>query len=254
MVKSIYLQDGEEIFVDDEDYERVSQYTWTKVFSHNSRNIVTRKNQKIISLVPYIQKGSYQLIKNNDFTKRNITNKGNSQRWMKPGWKGSSKYKGVYWNKQHKKWKATINLENKNKHLGYFVNEDDAAQAYNQAVLDCWHGGGYMNIIGEDNRSEQRVYKTKQNQPNRRKGCSNYRGVTINKKTNRILSQLQYKKKACHIGVFGHTNQAALAYNKCAIYLHGDDAILNDVPITDELKEFVANWEIPDKIKQLKEG
>lgn len=26
MVKSIFLQDGEEIFVDDEDYERVNQY------------------------------------------------------------------------------------------------------------------------------------------------------------------------------------------------------------------------------------
>lgn len=253
MVKSIYLQDGEEIFVDDEDYERVSQYTWRKVFSHNSRNIVTIKNQKIISLVPFIQKESYQLIKNNDFTKRNITNKGNSQRWMKPGCKGTSKYKGVHWNKQHKKWKATIKLENKSIFLGYFQYEDDAAQAYNQAVLDFWDGGGYMNVIGEDNRGKQRLYKTKRNQPNRRKGYSNYRGVTINKKTNRILSQLQYKKKKCYIGDFGHTNQAALAYNKCAIYLHGNDAILNDVPMTDELKEFIDNWEIPEKIKQLKE-
>ncbi|WP_256123572.1 hypothetical protein [Staphylococcus aureus] len=32
MVKSIFLQDGEEIFVDDEDYERVNQYIWTKSY------------------------------------------------------------------------------------------------------------------------------------------------------------------------------------------------------------------------------
>lgn len=36
--------------------------------------------------------------------------------------------------------------------------------------------------------------------------------------------------------------------------LYGEDAILNDVPMTDELKEFISNWEMPDKIKALKEG
>ncbi|MEJ7378713.1 AP2 domain-containing protein, partial [Staphylococcus epidermidis] len=40
----------------------------------------------------------------------------------------------------------------------------------------------------------------------------------------------------------------------CMNYLYGSDAILNDVPMTDELKEFITNWEIPDKIKALKEG
>ena len=41
MVKSIFLQDGEEIFVDDEDYERVNQYTWSKNYNGNHRKILT---------------------------------------------------------------------------------------------------------------------------------------------------------------------------------------------------------------------
>lgn len=43
-------------------------------------------------------------------------------------------------------------------------------------------------------------------------------------------------------------------FNKINFYLHGSDVILNDVPMTDELKEFINNWEVPDKIKTLKEG
>ncbi|MUH23519.1 AP2 domain-containing protein, partial [Staphylococcus aureus] len=42
MVKSIFLQDGEEIFVDDEDYERVNQYIWTKSYVDNVRRIHTK--------------------------------------------------------------------------------------------------------------------------------------------------------------------------------------------------------------------
>ena len=254
MVKSIYLQDGEEIFVDDEDYERVSQYVWWKTFAGNTR-IITSKDDRneFVYLTPLIQRKSYQIVKNNDFTKKNLTNEGNAQRWRKANNKGSSKYKGVTWNKKSNKWRSNIQLGNKNKHLGYFANEDDAAKAYNQAVLDYWDGNGFMNIIGEDNKTLKRNYETKPNQVRSRKGASNYRGVTIKKRYNRISSQIQYKGKKFYIGYFKFTIQAALAYNKCAIYLHGDDAILNNVPMTDELKEFISNWEIPEKIKRLKE-
>jgi hypothetical protein len=38
--------------------------------------------------------------------------------------------KGYYWNKKKKKWLAQIGINGKQHHLGYFVNEDDARQAY----------------------------------------------------------------------------------------------------------------------------
>ena len=46
-----------------------------------------------------------------------------------------SKFVGVSWNKQ-KKWKATIRIDGKDKHLGYFNDEKEAACKYDeQAAL-----------------------------------------------------------------------------------------------------------------------
>jgi len=43
---------------------------------------------------------------------------------------GTSKYTGVYWNKDNKKWRATIYVNKKNINLGYFTDEKEAAKAY----------------------------------------------------------------------------------------------------------------------------
>ena len=44
--------------------------------------------------------------------------------------KGTSKYTGVSWNKNSKKWVSQIHINGKKIHLGYFENEIDAANAY----------------------------------------------------------------------------------------------------------------------------
>jgi len=49
--------------------------------------------------------------------------------------KGTSKYKGVSWCKKKLKWRATIHMNNKCQHLGYFDEEDDAYNKYKE-VLD----------------------------------------------------------------------------------------------------------------------
>ena len=47
-----------------------------------------------------------------------------------------SKYVGVSWNKQKKKWQAEIRIDGKNKGLGYYHDEKEAARMYDeQAVL-----------------------------------------------------------------------------------------------------------------------
>lgn len=251
MVKSIYLQDGEEIFVDDEDYERVSQHVWTKIYSNNTRKIYnpTIKNAHLQN---FILEGSYQINKNNDFTKSNLTTKGNKHRWRKAKYNNVSKYKGVCWSKRDKVWKATISFNGQRKHIGSFANEDDAARAYNQAVVDYWNGEGYLNVIGEDNRVSSKDYNTNKNFRKTRVGKYGYKGV---QRIDKIYysARVVYKKKRFHVSSFETKQQAALVYNKCVLYLYGDDAILNDVPMTDELKELITNWEIPEKIKQLKE-
>lgn len=249
MVKSIYLQDGEEIFVDDEDYDRVSQHTWYKDFNKKSRRIKCRELE-YITLQNFLKNGSFQKVKNNYYTKDNLSIKGNSSRWRASRSKSISKYKGVTWVQATKKWRAMIKIETENSpiHLGYYEKEEEAAKAYNRAVLEYWGGDGFVNIIGKDNRFKSNDYKTYKNQHRRRSDISKYKGVG---KGNMI--RFSFKQKSFYIASSDTTEQAALIYNKCVQYLYGEDVILNDVPMTDELKEFIANWEIPEKIKQLKE-
>ena len=45
-----------------------------------------------------------------------------------------SKYKGVHWHKNHRKWLARITFEKKTMHLGYFLDEIEAAKAYDNAA------------------------------------------------------------------------------------------------------------------------
>ena len=48
--------------------------------------------------------------------------------------KTSSKYTGVSWSKQNKKWRAQIKINDKVKNLGYFTDEYQAHLAYQKAL------------------------------------------------------------------------------------------------------------------------
>ncbi len=62
---------------------------------------------------------------NNDISNLRILN-AQQQQWNK-------NTKGYHWHKHKNKWEAQITLNRKKKHLGLFVNEEDAKQAYQQA-------------------------------------------------------------------------------------------------------------------------
>ncbi|WP_426443894.1 AP2 domain-containing protein [Staphylococcus xylosus] len=246
MVKSIYLQDGEEIFVDDEDYERVNQYTWMKVYRKKTSKVV--QNSESVSLPSFIngKKESYQIKKNNYFTKSNIAH-GHPNRYTRAKSNNPTIYKGV--RIRDGKYCAEISVDGKKINLGRFDNLDDAAKSYNNGIDEYWDGLGYKNIIGIDNRIKKSNYRTYKNQQNKRNKTS-YKGLVYKKDGEGYAIQI----KNTHVGYSKSKHIAALMYNKCSTYLYDNDAILNEVPMTDELKEFISNWEIPDKIKALKEG
>jgi len=53
--------------------------------------------------------------------------------------KNKSGLKGAFWDKQHKKWKSSIKINNKSIHLGHFENSLDAHLAYKKESLKI-HG------------------------------------------------------------------------------------------------------------------
>ncbi len=56
------------------------------------------------------------------------------QNTMKEHIKSSSKYVGVAWDNNLKKWNARILINNKNKHLGFFNDELEASKYYKLAI------------------------------------------------------------------------------------------------------------------------
>jgi len=53
--------------------------------------------------------------------------------------RNTSGFKGVHWNKDRNKWRATIGINNKRHSLGYFETREAAAHAYNEAAKQV-HG------------------------------------------------------------------------------------------------------------------
>ena len=53
----------------------------------------------------------------------------------KSEWFGGSKYTGVSFDKSASKWIAQITIEGKQRHIGYYENEGEAAADYARAVF-----------------------------------------------------------------------------------------------------------------------
>lgn len=72
---------------------------------------------------------------NNHYTNlRLVTNRENIQAYRRSV-KSSSPYQGVHWNKEGKKWRGSIRIGTKEKHLGVFTCELEAARAYDKALV-----------------------------------------------------------------------------------------------------------------------
>jgi len=67
---------------------------------------------------------------------RELSNLENGRAYRKPKKGATSKYRGVYYNKEKKKFNAQINVENSRRlGLGSFICEVEAAKAYDRAAI-----------------------------------------------------------------------------------------------------------------------
>jgi hypothetical protein len=98
----------------------------------------------------------------------------------------SSQYRGVSWNKQQSKWVANIKVNGKQEHLGGFVDEKLAAEAYKEA---------------------ERRFGT-------RKRSSEHRGVSWQKKARKWQATLTVKGTRYNLGYFDAEEDAAEVYKR----------------------------------------
>lgn len=60
--------------------------------------------------------------------------------------RAKSGLRGVYFSKQKNKWKATITEGGREKHLGYFLDKESAARAYDKAAEESF--GDFARLNG----------------------------------------------------------------------------------------------------------
>ena len=86
--------------------------------------------------------------KNNSLSNlRWVTNQQNCMNQSKSKSNTSSQYKGVSWDKQNNKWQSQIQFNGKNIHLGRFLDEEDAALAYDQKAIELFGEFSSLNNI-----------------------------------------------------------------------------------------------------------
>ena len=139
----IPLSQGKFAIVDAEDYAFLMQWKWCA--NKNGNTFYAKRFAKTVNgkyklilmhrLINKTPKHSYTDHKNGnglDNRKSNIRtatiNQNGANR--KKNKIGTSKYKGVTWNKALGKWKTYIRVNKELIHLGYFTNEEEAANAY----------------------------------------------------------------------------------------------------------------------------
>lgn len=231
MVKEIPLQNGMVALVDDEDYERCMEYFWTVTAGKKSalyvmsstlgetlQTFILRKKDGE-NLITFADEDRLNFRKSNLILvdKSFVINKRKGFR------NSSSKYKGVYWNKRRRRWISSIRVDGKLKYLGGFTSEDEAAKVYNKAALVVFGEHAYQNIIGVDN-STQNV-EVEFSEQKRSNPTSGYKGVCA--VSDKWQSYIWMDGKNIYLGRYDTPEQAAKAYDKKAIELHGVKAILN---------------------------
>lgn len=157
-MKEIPLSRGLVALVDDEDYEKLSQYKWHAKLScgifYAARSVKKEDGKRTTVYMHHDligkKKGFHvdhcdgNSLNNQRYNLSHVTPRQNAQNRHTPR---SSELPGVAWNKRSRKWQAQIGVNGKTKHLGYYTDEYDAYLAYRKAVKEHEGEDSYI-IIG----------------------------------------------------------------------------------------------------------
>ena len=157
-MKLIPLYQGRSALVDDDDYERLLGFKWIYTGGYVNRkpycpSVNGVRKYRNVSLHREIMNPPDGMVVdhidgnvfNNQKTNLRIcTHRENIMNQRTQIRVKASKYKGVYRDKRRNTWNARIKVNQKTIHIGVFLNEDDAARAYNIAAIT--HFGEFARL------------------------------------------------------------------------------------------------------------
>jgi hypothetical protein len=147
-VKKIYLSgkySAKFALVDDEDYEKLSKFSWHYNRGYARRNIkgsYTYMHHLIMDTKLVVDHINHDGLDNCKVNLRIATRSQNGANL-----RTTRKYKGVYRKQDCNRYEARIRFNNKIVYLGLFEDENKAAKAYNEKALELFGEFAYLNEI-----------------------------------------------------------------------------------------------------------
>ena len=162
-VKTIPLSRGLVAIVDADDYDRLAQYKWHVYRS--GRSFYARRyccgnyiimHHEIIYIPPgkVCDHINHNTLDNRKCNLRACTPSQNMHNQL-PREGGTSRYKGVCWSKENRKWVATIHYHRDQIYIGSYDYEEDAAIAYDDKAIELF---GKFACLNFEHRPEIRLW------------------------------------------------------------------------------------------------
>lgn len=129
-------------------------------------------------------------------------------KWNQRKTRGVSQFKGVYWNKEKRKWQAQIGYLGRHLNLGRYDSEEMAGLAYNLRATELFGEFAALNILPGGIVLPERKRRPPKS--------SQYRGVYWFTDRQAWYAQLRVQKQKFGLGPFPTEHEAVLAYDAAA--------------------------------------
>lgn len=245
-MKIIYTNKNEPIFVDDEDYEWLNQYTWCLHGGYAVSSIFNRKgdgnydycrmhrmilNPDANLFVDHINHVKHDNRKENLRTCTPRENMMNSSLAKN----NTSGVTGVHWHKTAKKWITNISVDHKLIHLGYFTVFEEAVRV--RMLAEIKYFGEFRNKYIETNieNIEKSIKKPQHKRPTR--SASGIKGVGWSDKYQKWTAYIVIKCNKKQLGMYSNIHDAIKKRKDAEIEYFNDHSDIYSQITKEKLKD-----------------